>query len=75
MEAYMIYMPIALAVLGLIYMIIKQSWVMKQDAGDGKMNIFGFYLIDKSVCVCKDLFFMRYPVDYGATRVWLLYLY
>ena len=31
-------MPIALALLGLIYMIIKQSWVMKQDAGDGKMK-------------------------------------
>ena len=34
----MIYMPIAMAVLGLIYMWIKQSWVMKQDAGDGKMK-------------------------------------
>lgn len=34
----MIYMPIAMAILGLIYMIIKQSWVMKQDAGDGKMK-------------------------------------
>ena len=34
----MIYMPIALALLGLIYMVIKKSWVMKQDAGDGKMK-------------------------------------
>jgi len=34
----MIYMPIALALLGLIYMLVKQSWVMKQDAGDGKMK-------------------------------------
>ena len=38
MESLMIYMPIALALLGLIYMIIKKSWVMKQDAGDGKMK-------------------------------------
>lgn len=38
MESMMIYMPIAMAILGLIYMIIKQSWVMKQDAGDGKMK-------------------------------------
>ncbi|WP_298898100.1 sodium-translocating pyrophosphatase [uncultured Psychroserpens sp.] len=38
MESLMIYMPIALALLGLIYMIVKQSWVMKQDAGDGKMK-------------------------------------
>ena len=34
----MIYMPIVLAVLGLVYMVIKQQWVMKQDAGDGKMK-------------------------------------
>lgn len=34
----MIYVPIALALLGLIYMVVKQSWVMKQDAGDGKMK-------------------------------------
>ncbi len=34
----MIYMPIVLALLGLIYMLIKQSWVMKQDAGNGKMK-------------------------------------
>ena len=34
----MIYLPIALAILGLIYMLIKQKWVMKQDAGDGKMK-------------------------------------
>ena len=34
----MIYMPIALALLGLIYMVVKQSWVMKQNAGDGKMK-------------------------------------
>ncbi|SDR66579.1 K(+)-stimulated pyrophosphate-energized sodium pump [Formosa sp. Hel1_31_208] len=38
MESLMIYMPIALAILGLIYMIIKKLWVMKQDAGDGKMK-------------------------------------
>ena len=38
MESMMIYMPIAMALLGLIYMVIKKSWVMKQDAGDGKMK-------------------------------------
>ena len=34
----MIYMPIAAAVIGLLYMLIKKAWVMKQDAGDGKMK-------------------------------------
>ena len=38
MESMMIYMPIAMAVIGLLYMVIKRSWVMKQDAGDGKMK-------------------------------------
>ena len=31
-------MPILAAILGLIYMVIKRSWVLKQDAGDGKMK-------------------------------------
>ena len=38
MESMMIYMPIAAAIIGLLYMIVKKSWVMKQDAGDGKMK-------------------------------------
>jgi K(+)-stimulated pyrophosphate-energized sodium pump len=31
-------MPIVLALIGLAYMLVKKSWVMKQDAGDGKMK-------------------------------------
>ncbi|MGB0403151.1 MAG: sodium-translocating pyrophosphatase, partial [Salibacteraceae bacterium] len=38
MESMMIYMPIVAALIGLAYMLVKQSWVMKQDAGDGKMK-------------------------------------
>ena len=38
MEVMMIWMPIVMALLGLAYMLIKKSWVMKQDAGDGKMK-------------------------------------
>jgi len=34
----MIYVPIVLALLGLVYMLVKKSWVLKQDAGDGKMK-------------------------------------
>ena len=34
----MIWMPIAMALLGLVYMLVKKSWVMKLDAGDGKMK-------------------------------------
>ena len=38
MDAMIIYMPIAMALLGLIYVFVKRSWVMKQDAGDGRMK-------------------------------------
>jgi K(+)-stimulated pyrophosphate-energized sodium pump len=31
-------MPIIMAIVGLLYMTIKKSWVIKQDAGDGKMK-------------------------------------
>ena len=42
----MIYMPILMAVLGLIYMGIKRSWVMKQHAGDGKMKEISDYIYE-----------------------------
>ena len=38
MEAIIIYLPIIMAVIGLLYMAAKKSWVLKQDAGDGKMK-------------------------------------
>jgi len=46
MEPFMIYMPIAMALLGLIYMFIKSSWVLKQDAGDGKMKEISDYIYE-----------------------------
>ena len=38
MNEIMLYLPIALAVFGLVFMFIKASWVNKQDAGDEKMQ-------------------------------------
>ena len=38
MEANIIYVPIALALLGLIFMMVKAAWVRKQPPGDGKMK-------------------------------------
>jgi len=46
MEKMMIYMPILMAVLGLIYMVIKRNWVLKQDAGDGKMKEIADYIYE-----------------------------
>jgi K(+)-stimulated pyrophosphate-energized sodium pump len=38
MESNMIYVPIALAILGLVFMMIKMSWVKKQASGNEKMQ-------------------------------------
>lgn len=38
MESNIIFLPIALAVLGLLYMLVKMAWVKKQPAGDDKMQ-------------------------------------
>jgi K(+)-stimulated pyrophosphate-energized sodium pump len=53
MEAMMIYMPIALALLGLVYMIVKQKWVMKQDAGDGKMKEISDHIYEGALAFLK----------------------
>ncbi|MEM1002109.1 MAG: sodium-translocating pyrophosphatase, partial [Bacteroidota bacterium] len=38
MESNIIFVPMALAVIGLLFMFLKMSWVKKQPAGDGKMK-------------------------------------
>ncbi len=53
MESIMIYMPIALALLGLIYMLVKKSWVMKQDAGDGKMKEISDHIYEGALAFLK----------------------
>jgi K(+)-stimulated pyrophosphate-energized sodium pump len=53
MEEMMIYMPIVLALLGLVYMLFKQSWVMKQDAGDGKMKEISDHIYEGALAFLK----------------------
>src|SRR5690625_2205924 len=38
MEQNIIFLPIALAVLGLLFMLVKMSWVKKQPSGDERMQ-------------------------------------
>ncbi|TNE77655.1 MAG: sodium-translocating pyrophosphatase, partial [Bacteroidetes bacterium] len=38
MEANLIYIPIGLSVLGLLFMLVKMAWVKKQSAGNEKMQ-------------------------------------
>ncbi len=53
MESIMIYVPIGLALLGLVYMLVKQSWVMKQDAGDGKMKEISDHIYEGALAFLK----------------------
>ncbi|MDG1331461.1 MAG: sodium-translocating pyrophosphatase, partial [Crocinitomicaceae bacterium] len=53
MESFIIYMPIAAALIGLLYMLVKQSWVMKQDAGDGKMKEISDHIYEGALAFLK----------------------
>jgi K(+)-stimulated pyrophosphate-energized sodium pump len=53
MEKMMIYMPIAMAIIGLLYMVVKKGWVMKQDAGDGIMKEISGHIYDGALAFLK----------------------
>ncbi len=53
MESYMIYVPIVMALIGLAFMAIKRSWVLKQDAGDGKMKEISDYIYEGALAFLK----------------------
>ncbi|MHC8947908.1 sodium-translocating pyrophosphatase [Sphingobacterium hungaricum] len=38
MEQFLIYLPAALAIVGLLFMFVKSAWVNKQDAGNERMQ-------------------------------------
>lgn len=49
----MIYVPAVMAVLGLLFMAAKRSWVLKQDAGDGKMKEISDYIYEGALAFLK----------------------
>ena len=53
MESIMIYVPIAMAIIGLLFMWAKRSWVLKQDAGDGKMKEISDYIYEGALAFLK----------------------
>ena len=55
MEKLIIYVPIAMALIGLLFMAIKRSWVLKQDAGDGKMKEISDYIYEGALAFCFQL--------------------
>jgi len=53
MNTVMIYVPIIMAIIGLVFMAIKRSWVLKQDAGDGKMKEISDYIYEGALAFLK----------------------
>ena len=49
----MIYMPAILAIIGLLFMYAKRSWVMKQDSGDGKMKDISSHIYEGALAFLK----------------------
>jgi len=69
MEAMIIYMPIVMAILGLIYMVIKKGWVMKQDAGDGKMKEISDHIYEGALAFLKAEYRLLAMFVVGASIV------
>jgi len=53
MEELIIYGPLVLAALGFAFMLTKKSWVMKQDAGDGKMKEIADHIYEGALAFLK----------------------
>ena len=53
MEQIMIYVPIIMALIGLAFMWAKRAWVLKQDAGDGKMKEISDYIYEGALAFLK----------------------
>ncbi|MBF03262.1 MAG: sodium-translocating pyrophosphatase [Flavobacterium sp.] len=53
MDSIMIYVPVIMALLGLAFMFYKRAWVLKQDAGDGKMKEISDYIYEGALAFLK----------------------
>ncbi len=53
MDSLMIYVPIVMAIIGLLFMAAKRAWVLKQDAGDGKMKEISEYIYEGALAFLK----------------------
>ena len=49
----MIYVPIVMALIGLAFMWAKKKWVLKQDAGDGKMKEISDHIYEGALAFLK----------------------
>lgn len=53
MNEIFLWIPVILSIVGLIFMAIKRSWVLKQDAGDGKMKEISEYIYEGALAFLK----------------------
>jgi len=53
MKELFLWIPVILSVIGLIFMTIKRSWVLKQDAGDGKMKEISDHIYEGALAFLK----------------------
>ncbi|MEZ4803255.1 MAG: sodium-translocating pyrophosphatase [Gelidibacter sp.] len=53
MDSIMIYVPILMAAIGLAFMFMKRTWVLKQDAGDGKMKEISEHIYEGALAFLK----------------------
>ena len=69
MESMMIWMPVEMALLGLAYMVVKKSWVMKQDAGDGKMKEISDHIYEGALAFLNAEYRLLTFFVFGASIV------
>ncbi|MBT7705395.1 MAG: sodium-translocating pyrophosphatase [Polaribacter sp.] len=69
MESMMIWMPVAMALLGLAYMVVKKFWVMKQDAGDGKMKEISDHIYEGALAFLNAEYRLLTFFVFGASIV------
>jgi K(+)-stimulated pyrophosphate-energized sodium pump len=69
MNAFMIYLPIVMAIIGLLFMAVKRAWVLKQDAGDGKMKEISDYIYEGALAFLKAEYRLLTFFVIGASAV------
>jgi K(+)-stimulated pyrophosphate-energized sodium pump len=50
MESNLIFIPLGLAILGLVFMLIKMAWVKKQSAGNERMQSISKSIKEGACC-------------------------
>lgn len=69
MKELFLWIPVILSIIGLVFMAIKRSWVLKQDAGDGKMKEISDYIYEGALAFLKAEYRLLTIFVIGASLV------